>query len=150
VNGSSVRRPRLVNCGCCECWDCGTVGRFVVYPDDGSEKEYMNNIDDFGEFTERFWWSNRPGVPTKQHDLPIMALGLAGETGEALEHVKKFIRDDYLNVEELAKELGDVIHYWARICRYFGLKCSDVIAGNITKLESRRARGRLSGDGDNR
>ena len=110
----------------------------------------MNDIDKYGDFTESFWFSGKPGAPTKERDLPIMSLGLAGETGEALEHIKKFIRDGYLDADALQKELGDVIYYWARICRYFGFKCSDVIAGNIAKLESRRARGKLRGDGDDR
>lgn len=110
----------------------------------------MKDIDQFGEFTESMWFSGKPGNPTKEHDLPIMALGLAGETGEALEHVKKFIRDDYLDVSALKKELGDVVYYWARICRYFGLLPSDVLSANIEKLESRRARGKQHGSGDNR
>lgn len=110
----------------------------------------MNDIDKYGDFTESMWFSRHTGVPTKEHDLPIMSLGLAGETGEALEHIKKYIRDEYINAEALAKELGDVIYYWARICRYFGFKPSDVIAGNIAKLESRKARGVQRGDGDDR
>jgi NTP pyrophosphatase (non-canonical NTP hydrolase) len=127
---SSVRRPRLVSPRCCTCWDCGPALRFVVYPDGGEEDEAMNDIDKYGDFTESFWFSGKPG--------------------EALEHIKKFIRDGYLDADALQKELGDVIYYWARICRYFGFKCSDVIAGNIAKLESRRARGKLRGDGDDR
>jgi NTP pyrophosphatase (non-canonical NTP hydrolase) len=107
-------------------------------------------IDAYASFTESMWFSGKPGEPTKEHDLPIMALGLAGESGEVIEHIKKLIRDDYLDHDALKKELGDVAFYWARICRYFGFWPSEVLAANVAKLESRRERGKLRGDGDDR
>lgn len=129
-----------------ELWD----DRAVQVIKNTGERADQANIDLFGKFTETMWFSGKPGEPTKEHDLPIMSLGLAGETGEALEHVKKFIRDNYLDLEAFKKELGDVVYYWARICRYFGLACSDVLRANIVKLESRRERGVQHGSGDNR
>lgn len=110
----------------------------------------MNNIDEFGEFVVGMWFSNGDRPVTQERDLPIMALGLAGETGEVLEHIKKLIRDDNLDRAALMKELGDVVYYWARICRYFDFVPSMVIAANVEKLRSRRNRGVLRGDGDNR
>lgn len=113
--------------------------------------DFSHEINDFAAFTERMWFSSSaPGVVTQERDLPIMSLGLAGETGEVVEHIKKLIRDGHIDVDELKKELGDVIYYWARICRYFKLWPTDVIRANVEKLESRRARGKLRGDGDNR
>lgn len=79
-----------------------------------------------------------------------MALGLAGENGEVLEHIKKAIRDNHLDRDELKKELGDAVFYWARLCIFFGFEPSEVLSANKEKLESRRARGVLRGDGDNR
>jgi NTP pyrophosphatase (non-canonical NTP hydrolase) len=108
------------------------------------------NIDDFGEFTVKQWFSNGDQPVTQERDLTIMALGLAGETGEAIEHIKKLIRDGHLDRDAFKKELGDVAFYWARICRYFGYLCSDVLQANVEKLESRRARGTMRGNGDNR
>lgn len=110
----------------------------------------LSDIDDFAAFTEFQWFSGRPGVPTLERDLPIMALGLAGECGEVVEHIKKLIRDGALDVDAFKKELGDMVYYWARICRYFNFWPSEVLATNVAKLESRRARGRLRGDGDDR
>lgn len=118
----------------------------------------MKDIDQYGEFTEKMWFSNTlpegfdcciiPLGPGR--DMTIMGFGLGGETGEVLEHLKKYVRDCYLDQDALKKELGDAVFYWARICKYFGFKPSEVLADNISKLESRRARGVLRGDGDNR
>jgi NTP pyrophosphatase (non-canonical NTP hydrolase) len=66
------------------------------------------------------------------------------------EHIKKYIRDGNLDRDALKKELGDAVYYWARICRYFDFEPSEVLQANIEKLESRRKRGVLRGDGDNR
>lgn len=107
----------------------------------------MNDVDKYGEFTEAMWFS---GNGKEDADLAIMSLGLSGETGEVMEHVKKLFRDKHLDKEELKKELGDVVFYWARIVRFFGFLPSDILSANIAKLESRRERGTQRGDGDNR
>lgn len=109
----------------------------------------MNDIDKYGQYTETNWFStNENEDPTRE--LTIMSLGLAGETGEVVEHVKKLIRDGSLDLPALKLELGDVVFYWARLCNHFGLKPSEVIAANIAKLDSRRARGTQRGSGDYR
>lgn len=83
------------------------------------------------------------------------ALGLAGETGEVCEKIKKVIRDCGGEVsdekrEEIAKELGDVMWYMAALASDLGLSLGDVAIGNLVKLASRAERGKLHGDGDNR
>ncbi|OGM05793.1 hypothetical protein A2125_02795 [Candidatus Woesebacteria bacterium GWB1_43_5] len=83
------------------------------------------------------------------------ALGLAGETGEVLEKIKKIFRDKAGKVNkenrgELKKELGDVLWYLAQISTELNLKFSEVAEGNILKLKSRKIRGKLQGGGDNR
>ncbi len=83
------------------------------------------------------------------------ALGLAGETGEVLEKIKKIFRDNNgkinkVNKEELSKELGDILWYISQLSTELGLTLSDVAKGNIDKLSSRMKRGKLQGNGDNR
>ncbi len=83
------------------------------------------------------------------------ALGLAGESGEALEKIKKILRDDNGVVtdekrEAIKKELGDVIWYWATLCTEFGFDCEEVAQGNLDKLYDRRSRNVIHGSGDNR
>ncbi|HEU4677318.1 MAG TPA: nucleoside triphosphate pyrophosphohydrolase family protein [Candidatus Paceibacterota bacterium] len=86
-------------------------------------------------------------------------LGLAGETGEVVEKVKKLMRNegieraDAVSPEwrvELAKEMGDVLWYLAQLATEFDLDLDDIAEGNLEKLLSRKERGVLHSEGDNR
>jgi NTP pyrophosphatase (non-canonical NTP hydrolase) len=83
-------------------------------------------------------------------------LGLCGESGEIAEKVKKLYRDKQGVVpsqewlDDLEKEVGDVLWYLAAICRDFGISMGDAAEGNIAKLRSRKERNVLAGSGDNR
>lgn len=83
------------------------------------------------------------------------ALGLAGEGGEVANQVKKIIRDDEGIVTEarrltILKELGDVLWYVADIATALGAGLSTIAFQNLDKLYSRKDRGTITGDGDNR
>lgn len=85
------------------------------------------------------------------------ALGLAGETGEVMEKIKKMIRDKNgvfsptpEDIAELKKELGDVLWYISALAFYNGIDLDDVARVNLEKLRSRKARNKIHGDGDNR
>lgn len=91
------------------------------------------------------------------NDIGVLycALGLAGETGEVIEKIKKTYRDDLMyfspeKKEEIAKELGDIMWYLAGICTELGLSLDDVAEGNIKKLQQRLKDGKIHGSGDNR
>ncbi len=82
-------------------------------------------------------------------------LGLVGEAGETADKIKKILRDkdgviSEMDKAEVAKELGDVLWYVASIARYLGVPLEDVAKMNLEKLESRRNRNLLHGEGDNR
>lgn len=82
-------------------------------------------------------------------------LGLVGEAGEVAEKFKKIVRDrngeiTEKDVQELSKELGDVLWYVSALSDYLGLSLEDVASENIEKLFSRRDRGVQKGSGDNR
>jgi len=82
-------------------------------------------------------------------------LGLAGETGEISEKIKKILRDkggvmDDATRESLRLELGDVLWYVSQIAAELGLSLDDIANANIEKLFSRKERGVLGGSGDNR
>jgi NTP pyrophosphatase (non-canonical NTP hydrolase) len=82
-------------------------------------------------------------------------LGLVGEAGETADKIKKILRDkDGIISEsdkiEVAKELGDVLWYVASIARYLEIPLEQVAEMNLEKLESRRNRNLLHGEGDNR
>ena len=93
--------------------------------------------------------------PDLGRNLCYPALGLAGETGEVAERVKKLIRDDagVLTPERrdaLKAELGDVLWYVAALCSELELSMSEVAEYNVRKLHDRRARNVIRGDGDTR
>ena len=82
-------------------------------------------------------------------------LGINGEAGEVAEKVKKIIRDKNGKMtkqdkQELAKEIGDVLWYLAVFAHDLGFSLEDIAQQNLDKLKSRKARGVLGGDGDNR
>lgn len=82
-------------------------------------------------------------------------LGLTGEAGEVAEKVKKALRDKNGEFSEsykldILKEVGDVIWYCNALCRDLGYTLEDCMELNIAKLESRRQRNVINGDGDNR
>ena len=93
--------------------------------------------------------------PDVGNNLWYPALGLAGESGEVAEKIKKLYRDaggemtHELRVN-LCKELGDVLWYVANIACEAGLHMEDIAIANIRKLADRALRGTLHGSGDDR
>ena len=88
-------------------------------------------------------------------DYIYPALGLAEEAGEVAGKFAKAVRDnggvfDYDRMIAVAKELGDVLWFVAECCTVLGIQMSDVASLNIKKLADRKARGVISGSGDNR
>ena len=95
-----------------------------------------------------------PGRTAKAPAL-YPALGLAGEAGEVCEQFKKALRDDGGAFDDrrrlaLKKELGDVLWYVAALCDELDLTMEEVAAQNVAKLQDRKARGVITGDGDDR
>jgi NTP pyrophosphatase (non-canonical NTP hydrolase) len=93
--------------------------------------------------------------PDVGHNPVYPTLGLAGETGEVAEKVKKVLRDngghfDAAAVAAIQKELGDVLWYVARLASELGLDLEQIAAGNLSKLADRKARDKLHGSGDER
>ena len=81
-------------------------------------------------------------------------LGLAGESGEVAEKLKKFSRQgrgrDGRNEKEITKELGDVLWYLSQLATELEIPFEEVAKTNLEKLFSRLERNVIRGDGDNR
>ena len=82
-------------------------------------------------------------------------LGLAGESGELLNKIKKIYRDSggvYTHEDRNAviDELGDILWYVSEVATQLGIELSIVAERNLLKLASRKQRGVISGSGDNR
>lgn len=78
-------------------------------------------------------------------DVNYSFVGLAGETGEALEWHKKInLRqtnhqpDKPLPSEaDLLSELGDILHYLTRIGLHYGFSLEDIMVANVDKIQKR-------------
>ena len=65
-------------------------------------------------------------------------MGLCGESGEAIDIVKKWLAQGHeLDKEKLAKELGDICWYLAETATALDLSLEDIMAANIEKLRKR-------------
>jgi NTP pyrophosphatase (non-canonical NTP hydrolase) len=83
-------------------------------------------------------------------ELAYLSMGLAGESGEFVDNVKKLVReigfmDDHMynykmdqHVQEaLIDELGDVLWYLNKLCTFLGLTIEDLMVLNTVKLHER-------------
>lgn len=78
-------------------------------------------------------------------------MGLCGESGEAIDIVKKwFAQGHELDREKLIKELGDVAWYLAEIAHALGVSLEEVLQRNIDKLKERYPDGFKTADSVNR
>ena len=69
-------------------------------------------------------------------------MGLCGESGEAIDLVKKHLAQGHeLNKEQLAKELGDIAWYLAETATAIGYPLEDILQMNIDKLKKRYPEG---------
>lgn len=82
-------------------------------------------------------------------------LGLAGESGEFADKIKKVFRDKNGIIDDetkfaLAYELGDILWYISILSDEIGFGLTTIAEMNIDKLQSRKSRGKLGGSGDDR
>ena len=105
---------------------------FVDAVTSDSSKNFVDLADRLGEL-------DREGANIER--LTTAGVGLAAESGEFLEIVKKMVfqgkpwNDD--NREHLIIELGDVMWYVAQACMALDIPFDDVIVRNVEKLEKR-------------
>ena len=78
-----------------------------------------------------------------QQDVLINAvMGLCGESGEAIDIVKKHLHQGHaLDKEKLIKELGDIAWYLAEAAYALDVNLDDVFKNNIKKLKARYPEG---------
>lgn len=112
--------------------------------------------------------ARRTAIYPRAYSVVYPALGLAGESGEVAEKVKKEIRDGcpggercydlscpgQFNSKEfkdkVIKEMGDVLWYLANLSEDLGVKLETVAKTNLKKLAKRAEENKLQGNGDNR
>lgn len=118
-------------------------------------EEELNRLDNSMKFTDYQLQARTTAIYPESAQITYPALGLAGETGEVCEHIKKMLRDDTGIMSEerllkIKKELGDCTWYLANLASDLGLDLGEIAQENLDKLFDRKERGVLKGDGDNR
>ena len=104
-----------------------------------SSKNFVDLADRLGEL-------DREGANIER--LTTAGVGLAAESGEFLEIVKKMVfqgkpwNDD--NRDHLIIELGDIMWYVANACIALNVEFDEVVRGNVKKLEKRYPGGSFS------
>lgn len=78
-----------------------------------------------------------------ENDVLMNALmGLCGESGEAIDVMKKHLFQGHpLDRAKLLKELGDVAWYLAEAATGLGVPLSEILQGNLDKLHARYPQG---------
>lgn len=93
---------------------------------------------EFRAFVSRHFVNKATGPDGYMH----AAAGLAGESGEVLDLIKKhWVYNKPLDREKLLEEMGDVHHYFTQLCLITGFTLEDVIANNTAKLIKRYPEG---------
>jgi NTP pyrophosphatase (non-canonical NTP hydrolase) len=96
---------------------------------------------DANEYQRLALRTEAPGREPRERLLNA-ALGLCGEAGEFADSLKKVeFHAHPLDLDELRKELGDVLWYAALACDALGLRMGDLMAENIEKLRRRYPEG---------
>ena len=112
--------------------DFNKYSHFVDAVTSDCSKDFVSLADRMGEL-------DREGANIER--LTTAGVGLAAESGEFLEIVKKMVfqgkpwNND--NREHLIIELGDVMWYVAQACMALDISFDEVIEGNVKKLEKR-------------
>ena len=78
-------------------------------------------------------------------------MGLCGESGEAIDIVKKWLAHGHeLDKTHLIKELGDIAWYLAEAATALDVSLEEIFRANIDKLKKRYPEGFTSADSINR
>jgi NTP pyrophosphatase (non-canonical NTP hydrolase) len=78
----------------------------------------------------------------EQGRVAIAAMGLAGESGELIDHLKKWIGHGHaVDRDYITKELGDILWYVAEIASVARIDLSEVAVQNEKKLRLRYPKG---------
>ena len=87
----------------------------------------------------------------KTDRLANFALGLTGEAGEVADIIKKHIFHGHaIDMDDLVKELGDVLWYVSQLADVLEVDLSEVASQNIDKLKKRYPDGFSEQDSQNR
>lgn len=115
------------------------------------KKEFEMEINEYQELA-----MTTLNADLRKKDVLINSvMGLCGESGEAIDIVKKWLAQGHeLDKEHLVKELGDIAWYLAEAATALDISLEEILKANIEKLKKRYPEGfeakrsmiRLQGD----
>lgn len=98
------------------------------------------DFSQYQELSKRTMPKNWDGMTISNY-----AMGLAGEAGEVVDLLKKWVHHQHPitqdELDKLVKELGDVQHYANGIATMFKISMNDVVVANVEKLKKRYPEG---------
>ncbi len=102
----------------------------------------MTHLPDFDTYQElALRTASAESLADSRAMLNTAALGLAGESGEIADHVKKVMFHghplDDATRDKIAKEIGDILWYCAMGARGLGLGLGEIATMNVEKLKKR-------------
>ena len=84
-------------------------------------------------------------MPSAKEDLLHAVMGIAGESGEVLDAIKKhYFYNKPLDVENVIEELGDIEFYLQAMRMCLSLDRKDILIANMVKLSKRYGSGSYS------
>lgn len=114
--------------GCSEgncCGDCQNMESFAVYQQNAAA-------------TAR----GGTALHKEQGRVAVACMGLAGEAGEVVDYLKKWVGHGHdIDKEHVKKELGDVLWYVSEIATALGLSLQEIAMMNADKLRKRYPEG---------
>ena len=115
----------------------------------------MNTAEVYQKWQDLTSWYKHAGE-RDTYELSYLVMGLAGESGEATDCVKKLLRkhgnqawEQSLDEERIkfTYEVGDVLWYVVRTCTFLGITLEELMILNIIKLHDRMNTRKESGLG---
>jgi NTP pyrophosphatase (non-canonical NTP hydrolase) len=108
------------------------------------------DLKDFDEYQNEAWGT----ALVTARNASYLFNGLSGEVGEVCSLYAKVVRDGVSDhqryLDQLKKELGDVLWFVAGLSKLYGFTLKEVAEANIEKLKSRQQRNTLKGSGNDR
>ncbi len=143
------------------CGECGEVMELLDTPgidpdmallpkEMGDVIYYWARICKAFDFSPSELWPQSPIPRATDPSLFRVVLRLTASCGKVAEALKKHVRDDSLDRDKLEQGLRGVAENWLLLCRMYGLDVPAILEANRLKVEDRRSRGVLRGNGDNR
>jgi NTP pyrophosphatase (non-canonical NTP hydrolase) len=118
-------------------WITNVLAAEVVQMTGNEHNNYIQEINKF-----------YPDVPDRADrfrdntELIHATLGIAGESGEVVDIIKKHVAyGKSLDLVKLADELGDLFHYMSRVMYLTGISMEEIQTANLTKLRARYPEG---------